>query len=135
MELGRELKVTSLSYTATKFFTYDNTIKTLLEMLDQLGQILTHLNVDAFQAFRYVFLSKSLRFSQKKRPQKKSYSSLFEHDTDDTNKASQISDLPKDHQLLMMLGLRKDKSICLAPDTVWYLQRPQTKTVWLKILF
>ena len=66
MELGRELKMTSLSYTATKFFTYDNTIKTLLEMLDQLGQILTHLNVDAFQAFRYVFLSKSLRFSQKK---------------------------------------------------------------------
>ena len=135
MELGRELKVTSLSYTATKFFTYDNTIKTLLEMLDQLGQILTHLNVDAFQAFRYVFLSKSLRFSQKKRPQKKSYSSLFEHDTDDTNKASQISDLPKDHQLLMMPSLRQDKSICLAPDTVWYLRRPQMKTVWLKILF
>ena len=135
MELGRELKVTSLSYTATKFFTYDNTIKTLLEMLDQLGQILTHLNVDAFQAFRYVFLSKSLRFSQKKRPQKKSYSSLFEHDTDDTNKASQISDLPKDHQHLMMPSLRQDKSICLAPDTVWYLRLPQTKTVWLKILF
>lgn len=135
MELGRELKVTSLSYTATKFFTYDNTIKTLLEMLDQLGQILTHLNVDAFQAFRYVFLSKSLRFSQKKRPQKKSYSSLFEHDTDDTNKAPQISDLLKDHQPLMMPSLRQDKSICLAPDTVWYLRRPQTKPVWLKILF
>ena len=129
MELGRELKVTSLSYTATKFFTYDNTIKTLLEMLDQLGQILTHLNVDAFQAFRYVFLSKSLRFSQKRALKTTSYS-LFEHDTDDTNKAPQISDLLKDHQPLMMLGLRKDKSICLAPDTVWYLQRPQTKTVW-----
>ena len=135
MELGRELKVTSLSYTATKFFTYDNTMKTLLEMLDQLGQILTHLNVDAFQAFRYVFSVKIAAFFAKKRPQKKSYSSLFEHDTDDTNKASQISDLLKDHQHLMMPCLRQDKSICLAPDTVWYLRRPQMKTVWLKILF
>ena len=134
MELGRDLKVTSLSYTATKFFTYDNTMKTLLEMLDQLGQILTHLNVDAFQAFRYVCFCQNRCVFRKKRAQKKSYS-LFEHDTDDTNKAPQISDLLKDHQHLMMPSLRQDKSICLAPDTVWYLRRPQTKTVWLKILF